>query len=50
LELCHLLLFVIEGASFLGLSVLRVLFLEPEHLADALGAEVAASDEPLVSL
>jgi hypothetical protein len=40
LELSHLLFLLIESDPFLG----------PQDLRDALGAEVAAADEPLVSL
>jgi hypothetical protein len=50
LELGHLLFLAVDVALLLDLPVLRVLFLEAKDLADALGAEVGASDEPLVSL
>jgi hypothetical protein len=43
-ELCHLLLFLVEVASFLGRGWLRVLFLGAERVADALGGEVGAAD------
>jgi hypothetical protein len=50
LELFHLLAFVVDGESFLCPGVLRVLFGGSEYVADALGAEVGAADEPFVSL
>jgi hypothetical protein len=41
---------LVDVASFLGLRVLRVLFAEGQDGVHALGAEVGAADEPLVSL
>ena len=46
LELGYLLFRRSEVASFLGLGSLRVLFVDAEDLADAVGAEVVAAGEP----
>jgi hypothetical protein len=48
LELGHLLFLPVNVASFLVLSVLRVLFLGAQDLGDAFGAEIGAADEPFV--